>query len=236
MNNAYELDKNVLCLDNAQIYQQQFLVLHHVHLSIQKGEFVFLIGATGSGKSSFLKVLYGDLPLRKGEGQICGFDLANLSKTEIPFLRRKIGIIFQDFQLLNDRTVFENLAFVLKATGWTDKSAINERIKEVLSLVGVATKDFKMPYELSGGEQQRVVIARAMLNKPDLIIADEPTGNLDPEKSDNILNILYQIQQRGTSILMATHDYRLLNRFEARILKVANGEISEISQAEFAHH
>lgn len=217
----------VIELLDAQVFQGHNLILSDVDITIHKGEFVYLIGETGSGKSSLLKTLYGELQLDKGNGTIANFNLRELKNSEIPFLRRKLGIVFQDFQLLTDRTVYKNLEFVLKATGWKDELEIQKRIAEVLELVNLSTKDFKMPHELSGGEQQRVVIARALLNKPEIILADEPTGNLDPKVSDDIMNLLIQISQSGTAILMATHDYRIIQKFPGKILKCANGMVGE---------
>lgn len=197
------------------------------------GEFAYLIGRTGSGKSSLLKTLYGELPLKEGSGSIAGYNLANLKPKDVPFLRRKLGIVFQDFQLLSDRNVQDNLEFVLRATGWRERRAIESRIKECLELVGLSTKHFKMPHELSGGEQQRVVIARALLNHPQVILADEPTGNLDPDVSDDIMSLLQNICENGTSILMATHDYRLIGKFKARVYRCLNGTVT---QAEMPAH
>jgi len=220
----------VINLQNVDVYQQKHLVLSNVNLDIAKGEFVFLIGQTGSGKSSLLKIIYGDIHIGNGAGAVAGFDLKNLADKEVPFLRRKLGIVFQDFQLLSDRTVEQNLEFVLKATGWTDKNLINERIKDVLEKVGLRSKIKKMPHEISGGEQQRVVIARALLNNPEIILADEPTGNLDPDTSEEIVLLLKQISQSGTAVLMATHDYHIIRTFPSRIIKCEGGVVHEDAQ------
>ena len=218
---------SVIKLDGVDIYQQKHLVLNNVNLQISPGEFVFLIGQTGSGKSSLLKVIYGELHIVNGQGQVAGFDLQKITDKDIPFLRRKLGIVFQDFQLLTDRTVEQNLEFVLKATGWIDKKLISIRILDVLEKVGLRSKIKKMPHELSGGEQQRVVIARALLNDPELILADEPTGNLDPDTSEDIVSLLKQISQSGTAVLMASHDYHIIRTFPSRIIKCEGGIIHE---------
>lgn len=218
----------VVKVENGFIFQQNdSLVLHDVNVVINPGEFAYLIGKTGSGKSSLLKTLYGALPLREGKGFVDGFALHNLVRKDLPYLRRRLGIVFQDFQLLSDRSVLENLRFVLKATEWSDIAAMDKRCQAVLDMVGLASKDYKMPHELSGGEQQRVVIARALINEPALILADEPTGNLDPDVSDDIMKLLHDICQKGTGVLMATHDYRLLNKFPGTVLKCAHQTITK---------
>jgi cell division transport system ATP-binding protein len=217
----------IIHLKDAQVYQADNLILSDVDIDIKKGEFWYLIGQTGSGKSSLLKTMYGELKLQQGEGVIADYNLLKLKPKDIPFLRRKLGIVFQDFQLLTDRSVFENLRFVLQATGWKSEADIKVRIAEVLELVGLQTKDFKMPFELSGGEQQRVVIARALLNHPEVILADEPTGNLDPKVSDDIMTLLHDISKGGTAILMATHDYRIIQKFPGKILKCENGVVQQ---------
>jgi cell division transport system ATP-binding protein len=219
----------VISLRDVDIFQGNNLILEDVNLEINKGDFIYIIGKTGTGKSSLLKVLYADVILEKGEASIAGYDLRKMKKKQVPFLRRKLGIVFQDFQLLTDRSIYENLEFVLKATGWKSKLEIKSRINEVLEKVHLGTKDFKFPHELSGGEQQRVVIARALLNNPDVILADEPTGNLDPEVSDEIMKLLIEISQSGTAILMATHDYRLINKFFGKVYRCDNHRILEIA-------
>lgn len=224
------MSKAIVTLKNAQIYQRENKVLTNVNLQIKQGEFVYLIGKTGSGKSSLMKVLYGDLPLKQGSGNIVGFNLKRLKEKEIPFLRRKLGIVFQDFKLLNDRNIFENLKFVLKATGWKGKVEIKNKINEVLSKVGIESKQLKMPFQLSGGEQQRVAIARALLNNPELILADEPSGNLDPITSVEVMEVLKEIHQSGKTILMATHDYALILKYPNRTLKCENSELFEVVQ------
>ncbi|RED48449.1 cell division ATP-binding protein FtsE [Seonamhaeicola aphaedonensis] len=220
----------ILQLKNAAIYQGESLVLSNVNIEINKGEFVYLIGKTGTGKSSFMKTLYADLPLTEGEGQIVDFKLHGLKEKDIPFLRRKLGVVFQDFKLLIDRTINDNLLFVLKATGWKDKEKMNTRIEEVLNKVGMKTKGFKFPHELSGGEQQRVAIARALLNNPELILADEPTGNLDPQTSVEVMEVLQEINKNGNTILMATHDYALLLKYPSKTLKCDDNQVYEVVQ------
>ena len=218
--------QSIIELKNVNIYQGESLILSDVNLSVDKGEFVYLVGKTGTGKSSLLKTLYGDLELREGEGWVVGHNLKELSWKTVPFLRRNLGVVFQDFQLMTDRNVNNNLKFVLKATGWKDEKLMDEKISDVLDKVNLKTKGFKMPYELSGGEQQRVDIARAMLNSPKLILADEPTGNLDPETSDEIMQLLFQIcRDYNTTFVMATHDYVVLNKFPSRTIKTEMGKV-----------
>jgi cell division transport system ATP-binding protein len=217
--------ENVIEIHKGEIHQQELLILSDIELEVKKGEFVFLIGKTGSGKSSLLKALYGEVMLSKGTGQVAGFDLQKLKRKQVPFLRRKIGIVFQDFQLLMDRTVMENLVFVMKATGWKGKSTMEKRGLEVLNLIGLADKSHRMPHELSGGEQQRISIARALINNPELILADEPTGNLDPGTSKEIMQLLVAIAGEGTSVLMATHDLSLMEKFDGRVIRVEDGKI-----------
>jgi len=216
----------VLEISNANIYQGDSLILTDVNIQVSRSEFVYLVGKTGTGKSSLLKTLYGELPLKNGKAMVAGFDLKDLTWKTVPFLRRNIGIVFQDFQLLTDRNVHDNLKFVLKATGWKNGNEIEDKIDEVLGKVGLKTKGFKFPYELSGGEQQRVDIARALLNSPKLILADEPTGNLDPETTDEIMNLLFQISKDfGTAIVMATHDYMVINKYPARMIRTEGGKV-----------
>ncbi|MFN3876493.1 MAG: cell division ATP-binding protein FtsE [Flavobacteriales bacterium] len=225
-------------LNGARIFQRENLVLSNVDFAVHKGEFVYLIGRTGSGKSSLMRVLYGDVPLTEGEGFCCGFDLRKLKKSQVPYLRRRIGIVFQDFQLLSDRSVQENLFFVMRATGWKDRKAMDARAQEVLEKVGLATKGYKMPHELSGGEQQRVSIARALVNDPELILADEPTGNLDPETTAEIVDLLFAISatadasgRQGRSVIMATHDYSHMKKVHARVVRCEGGKLLELSAA-----
>jgi cell division transport system ATP-binding protein len=220
------MSKSVIELKNVNIYQGDSMVLSDVNISLDKGEFVYLVGKTGSGKSSLLKTLYGDLELREGEGWVAGHDLKTITWKTVPFLRRNLGVVFQDFQLMTDRNIVENLKFVLKATGWKDPKLMEEKIADVLDKVGLKTKGFKMPFELSGGEQQRVEIARALLNSPKLILADEPTGNLDPETSDESMQLLFSISRDyNTTVLMATHDYLVIRKYPARTIKTEGGRV-----------
>jgi cell division transport system ATP-binding protein len=213
-------------LKNVNIYQSNTLILGNVNIVVNKSEFVYLVGKTGTGKSSLLKTMYGDLTMVEGEGTVAGFNLREMTWKKVPYLRRNLGVVFQDFQLLTDRNVIDNLKFVLKATGWKDEKLMTEKINDVLDKVGLKSKGFKMPYEMSGGEQQRVDIARALLNSPKLILADEPTGNLDPETSDEIMQLLFQISREyGTTVVMATHDYRVVNKFPARTLRTEKGKV-----------
>jgi len=222
------MPEKIVELKNVNIYQGSNLVLQDVNISIEKGEFVYLVGKTGTGKSSLLKTLYGDLSLTQGDGTVAGFNLKEMDWKKVPFLRRNLGVVFQDFQLLTDRNVNDNLKFVLKATGWKDEKLMDEKIADVLDKVGLRSKGFKMPFEMSGGEQQRVDIARALLNSPKLILADEPTGNLDPETSDEIMQLLFKISKDyGTTIIMATHDYIVINKFPARMLKTEKGRVED---------
>jgi len=226
---------NVISLENAVIAVNEHIVLEQVNLSVEKGELVYVIGRVGSGKTSLIKTINAELPLNEGTGLISGFSLEDLKRKEIPMLRRKLGIVFQDFKLLNDRTVDSNLEFALKATGWKNKEEIHERIAEVLEKVDLGYKGYKMPHQLSGGEQQRVVIARALLNDPEIILADEPTGNLDPATSDDIMNILVDISKSGRAVVMATHNYNLIKRFPSRTLKCEDGKLlsANLSEADF---
>jgi len=220
------MSDTVVSIKNVNIYQGNNLILQDVNFTINKGEFVFLVGKTGTGKSSLLKTLYGELTLKEGNGEVVGFDLKQMDWKKVPFLRRNLGVVFQDFQLLTDRNVHENLRFVLRATGWKDEKLMEEKINDVLDKVGLKSKGFKMPFEMSGGEQQRVDIARALLNSPKLILADEPTGNLDPETSDEIMQLLFQISKDyGASIIMATHDFIVINRYPSRMLKTERGRV-----------
>ena len=224
------MSESILKLNSASIFQDKNLILNEVNIDVKKGEFVYLIGKTGSGKSSLLKTLYGDLGLAHGKGEIVGFDLNAMKDKNIPFLRRKLGIVFQDFKLLNERTINNNLDFVLRATGWKDKVKIKQKIEDVLTKVSMQNKGHKFPYELSGGEQQRIAIARALLNDPELILADEPTGNLDPETSIEVMEVLQDLNKKGNTILMATHDYGLLLKYPSKTLKCENNRVFEVVQ------
>lgn len=223
----------VIRVKDAHIFQDHNTVLANLNFEIEKGEFVFLVGRTGSGKSSLLKTLYADLPLRLGDISVAGFNIRGIKSSQVPLLRRKLGIIFQDFQLFSDRTVADNLLFVMKATGWRDNAKIKARLSEVLMQVGLGSVEKKMPHQLSGGEQQRVVIARAMINEPVILIADEPTGNLDPEVSYGILKLFQQINKSGTAVLMATHDYGLIKKFPSRVLKCEDGKVIDSAKEPF---
>ena len=220
-------EENIIELKDADIFQRDHLVLSNISLEIKTGEFVYLIGKVGTGKSSLIKTLNAELPLEKGEGKVAGFDLAEIKSREIPFLRRKLGVVFQDFRLLSDRNVYENLTFVLKATDWKDETEIAIRVDEVLALVGMTQKSKSMPHQLSGGEQQRVTIARAILNNPEIILADEPTGNLDPHTSIELMQIFKDLNDQGKTVLIATHDYPLIRKFPARIITVDDQKIYE---------
>lgn len=222
------MQENIIEISRANIFQGTNLILQDVNLQVRKGEFVYLVGKTGTGKSSLLKTLYGDIPLREGDATVVGFNLREMDWKKTPFLRRNLGVVFQDFQLLTDRNVNDNLKFVLRATGWKDEKLMNEKILDVLDKVGLKSKGFKMPFELSGGEQQRIDIARALLNSPKLILADEPTGNLDPETSDEIMNLLVHIcKDYGTAIVMATHDYMVINKYPARMVRTERGRVMD---------
>lgn len=224
------MSQTILSLLDVTIYQENNAILSDVNLKVNHGEFLYIIGKTGSGKSSFMKTLYADLPLTRGEGTIVDYDLNGLVDNDIPFLRRKIGIVFQDFKLLPDRTVNANMHFVLKATGWEDEGAMQEKIDEVLEKVGMGGKANKMPHQLSGGEQQRIAIARALLNDPELILADEPTGNLDPQTSVEVMEVLRKVNQNGKTVIMATHDYALIMKYPSKTLKCEDGSIFEVVQ------
>jgi cell division transport system ATP-binding protein len=224
------MPETILKLQDVAIFQNENLILNNVTLEVKKGDFVYVIGKTGSGKSSFMKTLYGDLPLKEGYGSVVDFNLKSLEEKQIPFLRRKLGIVFQDFKLLSDRNINNNLKFVLKATGWTDTSKMDLKIEEVLNKVGMKTKGFKFPHELSGGEQQRIAIARALLNDPELILADEPTGNLDPQTSVEVMRVLQEINESGRTIIMATHDYALILKYPHKTLKCDNSKLFEVIQ------
>lgn len=224
------MSQPILSLKNATIYQENNAVLTDIDLDVTRGEFIYIIGKTGTGKSSLMKTLYGDLKLQKGEGEFVGYELGKLKERDIPFLRRKIGIIFQDFKLLPDRNVHENMLFVLKATGWKEKTEMEVKIAEVLDKVGMKQALGKMPHQLSGGEQQRIAVARALLNDPEVILADEPTGNLDPQTSVEVMQLLRQINQLGKTIIMATHDYALIMKFPAKTLKCDEGTLFEVVQ------
>ena len=219
----------IILLDKVSVYQHENLILANVSLTIGKGEFIYLIGKTGSGKSSLLRILYADLPVRNGVAGVAGYDLRKLRQRDVPFLRRKLGIVFQDFRLLMDRTVNENLLFVMRATGWKDKAKMQQKLMELLSKVDLATKGNKMPHQLSGGEQQRVAIARALVNDPEVILADEPTGNLDPESSEGIISLLLDISKTGRAVIVATHDYALLEKFPSRTLSCENGVVVSLN-------
>ena len=224
------MSQNVLFLRNVTIYQEKNMVLSNVNLEVNHGEFIYIIGKTGSGKSSLMKTLYADLPLKEGQASIVDFDLAALKESNIPYLRRKIGIVFQDFKLLPDRSINENMLFVLKATGWKDPVEMQQKIEEVLEKVDMNSSSYKMPHQLSGGEQQRVAIARALLNDPELILADEPTGNLDPQTSVEVMAVLRKINENGKTVIMATHDYALIMKFPGKTLKCEDGNMFEVVQ------
>ena len=226
-------DEPIVSIRNANIFQDHATVLSEITFDIGKGEFLYLVGRTGSGKSSLLKTLYGDLPLRLGDIKVVGYDIRGIKPSDVPYLRRKIGIIFQDFELFYDRSVAENLYFVMKATGWKENSKMKSRLAEVLMRVGLGSVSSKMPHQLSGGEQQRVVIARALINEPQILFADEPTGNLDPEVSDGIMKLFLEINKSGTSVVMATHNHHLLQKFPARVIKCEGGKIKDSTKENF---
>lgn len=219
------LPASIIELNKLSVFQRNILILSDVNVRINKGEFVYLIGKTGTGKSSLLKTLYAELPVSEGEAFVAGYDLSKIKRKEVPYLRRKLGIVFQDFQLLTDRSVNDNILFVMKATGWKNKAEMQQRLEDVLNKVGLKTKGFKMPHQLSGGEQQRVSIARALINDPELILADEPTGNLDPETSAGIMSLLLDISSSGRAVLMATHNYSLMEKYPSRTLKCEDGKV-----------
>jgi cell division transport system ATP-binding protein len=225
-------DNKVVSIQNIDVFQQDHLVLKDVSLEVEKGDFFYVIGKTGSGKSSLLKTLYADLPLNTGEAEVVGYDLRKIKQKEIPYLRRKLGIVFQDFQLLQDRNIEENLFFVMRATGWKDKKAMREKAEEVLGKVGLQNKGYKMAHQVSGGEQQRLGIARALINDPVLILADEPTGNLDPESSEGIMKLLFEISKNECAVLMATHDYSLFQKFPATTFICEQGKMKKQSEME----
>lgn len=224
-------NKILVQLENIEVCQDENVVLSNASLSLNEGEFVYVIGKVGSGKSCLLKTLYAEIPLCKGRAFVAGYNLGEIKRSEIPHLRRKLGIIFQDFQLLTDRSAIKNLEFVLKATGWRNKTEIKRRIEEVLEQIGMPNKGYKMPHELSGGEQQRVAIARALLNTPEIILADEPTGNLDPETSEQIVQLLHDIRGKGTAVIMTTHNYNIVSRFPGHVIKCENRQLYDIKQA-----
>ncbi|MEO1256516.1 MAG: ATP-binding cassette domain-containing protein [Bacteroidota bacterium] len=226
-------EEPVVKVSKASIFQEDHTVLSEIDFTIDKGEFVYLIGRTGSGKSSLLKTLYADLPLRLGHAEVAGYAVGNISYRDVPYLRRKIGIIFQDFELFYDRSIAENLTFVMKATGWKEPAKMKNRIAEVLMRVGLGAISAKMPHQLSGGEQQRVVIARAMVNEPQILLADEPTGNLDPDVSEGILKLFEEINNSGTAVLMATHNHKFIEKFPHRVLKCEKGRVLDSSKEKF---
>ncbi len=227
-----ENEKNIISVTGIDVYQRDMLVLRNVDLTVQKGEFVYLIGKTGSGKSSLLKTLYAELPVKSGVATVAGFGLQKIRRRKILALRRKLGVIFQDFQLLSDRSIEDNLKFVMKATGWKDKKKMNEKVNELLEKVGLTNKGYKFPHQLSGGEQQRAAIARALINDPDLLLADEPTGNLDPETTEEIMRLLFEISNNGKAVVMATHDYEMMQKFPSRTLRCEDEKLTEINLTE----